>query len=404
MDILVMDGFRAPRIRAPSRRASPWVVMALCLPLAATAAEGDTFRPVVFASYGYDDNLFRVADNAEALLVLGTTDKADSYLRYGVGFDIDWHLSRQQFIVKGQTSRTRFDRYTTLDYDGHDLSGEWRWQVGNQWNGRLGMARSTSQGSYTELQQLISNTRTLDSQFFEASYWFHSRWRAGLKMRHETSDYSASTLATDNSESDSTVLGLYRDGRAIGYSGIEVRAGRLNYPNRPINATLDNAFDEMGISYVTVWNPSGKSRMNLRLGLQKREGRNLNYTTDSLDVDVDGAMAVSGKTSLSAGIFRRLRSEDFSGANTTTTTGVNLGLQWQALPKTRIAVTFKVQNVGYDPNNRQDDVVTTSIGADYQPLPGAMLSIGLMHDRRGSNQPWLEYTSNSAFLSATWQF
>jgi hypothetical protein len=268
----------------------------------------------------------------------------------------------------------------------------------------MGMARSTTQGSYTELQQLISNTRTLENQFFEANYWFHSRWRAGIKMRHETSDYSAVTLNSDNSESDSTVLGLYLDGRTISFSGVEIRSAKVTYPNRLFTPTLDNAFDETGISYVTSWNPSGKSQVKLRLGLLTREGQNLNYKTDSLDVDITGTLALSGKTSLSGGMIRQLRSEDFSGANTTTTTGLNLGVQWQVLPKTRISVTSRFQNVGYEPNNRQDDVVTLSIGADYQPLPGAVVSIGLTHDKRDSNQPLQNYDANTAFLSASWKF
>ena len=404
MDILVMRGGLISTLSKAAPLAASALTLVLCLPGGAAAAEGDTFRPWVFASYGHDDNLFRVANDLEALLVLGTTDKADNYQRYGVGLDIDWHLSRQQFIVKAQASRTRYDRFTTLDYDGDDLSGEWRWQVGNLWSGRLGLARSTTQGSYTELQQLISNTRTLDSRFFEANYWFHSRWRAGLKVRHDTNEYSAASLTSDNSASDTAVLGLYRDGRAIGYSGVEVRAGRSTYPNRPLTPFLDNAFDELGISFVTAWEPSGKSRLNLRLGLQQREGRNLNYSTESLDLDVDGAMALSSKTSLSASVFRRLRSEDFSGANTATTTGMNLGLHWQALPKTSITVTSRFQNVAYEPNNRQDDVMSISIGVDYQPLPGAILSVGLVHDRRDSNQALLDYKSNSAFLSASWKF
>ena len=388
----------------PASKFRFWLVAALCLPLTAMAGEGDTFRPLVFASYGHDDNLFRVADDLEALLVLGTTNKADSYQRYGVGFDIDWQVSRQKFIVKAQSSKTRFNRYTTLDYDGNDINGEWVWQVGNRLNGRMGMARSTTQGSYTELQQLISNTRTLENQFFEANYWFHSRWRAGIKMRHETSDYSAVTLNSDNSESDSTVLGLYLDGRTISFSGVEIRSAKVTYPNRLFTPTLDNAFDETGISYVTSWNPSGKSQVKLRLGLLTREGQNLNYKTDSLDVDITGTLALSGKTSLSGGMIRQLRSEDFSGANTTTTTGLNLGVQWQVLPKTRISVTSRFQNVGYEPNNRQDDVVTLSIGADYQPLPGAVVSIGLTHDKRDSNQPLQNYDANTAFLSASWKF
>ena len=403
MEVLVMTQAR-PLMTCLSPGTRYLLVAALCLPLTAVAGEGDTFRPLVFASYGHDDNLFRVADDLEALLVLGSTNKADSYQRYGVGFDVDWQLSRQQFIVKAQTSKTRFNRYTTLDYDGNDLNGEWRWQVGNHLNGRLGLARTTTQGSYTELQQLISNTRTQDNQFFEANYRFHSRWRASLKFQRATSEYSAVTLSTDNSESDSTVLGLYLDGRAISFSGIEIRSAKVTYPNRLLTPTLDNAFDESGISYVTAWNPSGKSQVNFRLGLFKREGQNLNYETDSMDVDITGTLALSGKTSLTGGIIRQLRSEDFSGANTTTTTGLNLGLQWQVLPKTRISVTSRFQNVGYEPNNRQDDVVTLSVGADYQPLPGAVLSIGLTHDKRDSNQALQSYNANTAFLSASWKF
>src|SRR5207237_5054904 len=84
-----------------------------------------------------DDNVFRISSDLPAA-VLGLSSKGDTYSTTSLGFNLDVPVSRQRFQGGVTWSKTRFDRFTILNWDGYHGQGTWLWQLGNDSSGQLG--------------------------------------------------------------------------------------------------------------------------------------------------------------------------------------------------------------------------------------------------------------------------
>src|SRR5229473_3270102 len=85
-----------------------------------------------------DDNVFRISSGLDSAAVLGSSSKGDTYSATSLGFNLEVPVSRQRFQGGVTWNKTRFDRFTILNLDGHQGRGIWLWQVGNDISGQLG--------------------------------------------------------------------------------------------------------------------------------------------------------------------------------------------------------------------------------------------------------------------------
>lgn len=377
----------------------------LMLTDAALGVEGDTFRPLVSYSYGYDSNLFRVESDTVALLLLGSPIQSETYQRLGIGFDLDWKQGRQRVVSRMQASKTRFNRYSLLDNTGQDMNLEWQWVLGNQWGGRLGKSLNKSLGSYRDVQALVSNTRTSDSTFFEANYLIHPRWQASVRSSSSTYEYSAASQQYSNVDTDSTTLGAYYLGHSLERIGIEYRVADGRFPNRTQTPTLDVAYQERNLALVAQWAASGKSRLNARIGHIQRQNPHISGRDYSgLEWRFDGIWSITGKSMLGGSLYREVRNVEIATANHAIVDGANVNYTWQVLPKTRLQASMGYENIDYDTASRQDKISTSSLMAVYEAWSGGELSTGYQRESRETTAAFLGYHSNSLFLNANLKF
>lgn len=370
---------------------------------ATLAGEGDTFRPVVSYTYGYDSNLFRMENDAEALTQLGTPIQSETYQRLGIGFDLDWKQGRQHVVSRVQTNKTSFSRYSQLDNNGRDIDLQWQWVLGNQWSGRLGKYLSKSQGSFREVQTLVTNTRTNNNTVFEANYLIHPRWKASFRSSSSVYEYSAKPQ--NNVETDSKTIGCYYLGGTLEKIGIEYRVADGRFPNRTLSPTLDNAYQERNLNLVARWAASGKSHLNARIGQMQRQKPHIaGRDFSGLEWRFDGTWSLSGKSLLGGSLYRELSNVELATANYAVTDGASLNFTWQALPKTRLQATLGHENIEYDTAVRQDKISNAALVAVYEVWPGGELSAGLQREVRESTGNSLGYQSNSLFLNANLRF
>jgi exopolysaccharide biosynthesis operon protein EpsL len=361
----------------------------------AMAMEGDIFRPTVAYAFGYDSNLFRLDSAAQS----------ETYQRLGVGFDLDWKQGRQRVVSRVQASKTRFSRYSLLDNTGHDINLDWQWELGNQWSGRLGTSLNQSQGSYRDIQAIISNTRTNDSTFFEANYLIHPRWRASIRTNASTYSYSAAAQRSSNVEAVTSSIGSYYLGRSIERIGVEYRVTDGRFPDRVLTPTIDVAYQERAIELVADWAVSGKSRLNARIGQMQRQNTHIaGWNFSGLEWRINGTWAPTGKSLLGASIYRDVNNVEFATANHSVTDGLNLYYTWQVLPKTRLQASLGHENITYDTLGRQDQITTGALSAVYSAWTGGDVSAGWQHEARNSNAALLDYLSNSLFINANLKF
>ena len=388
-------------------RRFPLLLLAL-LPLSnpARAVEGDTFRPVVSYGYSYDSNLFRLENDFAAVFYgIDTSIRGDTFQRLGVGFDLDWKQGRQRVVAKALASKTRFDRYSLLNYTGQDANLEWQWQLGNYWSGRVGASRVKSLGTFREVTGLVSNTRTSENQFFDANYRIHPRWQASLKLNSSTYTYSAAAQRGSNTETDAWTLGIYYLGSTLQRVGVELRESDIFLPNRVLTPTLDNDYMDRSLNLVANWQASGKSGLNVRIGRVERKNKHIPARDYSgLNWRLDGNWSVSGKSLIGASLFREVRNTEYTTSNHAMVSGGTLSYIWQFMPKTRVQASLGQEDYNYDGIARRDKVKTATVAAVYEPWVGGELSAGIQRETRDSNTFLYSYKSNALFLNANLKF
>lgn len=384
------------------------ILFLLLPPGIAQAVEGDTFRPLVTFAYGYDSNPYRLeSDSAAVLYGIDSALHSDTHQRLGIGFDLDWKQGRQRVISKVQANTTRFERYRRLDYRGTDANLEWQWQLGNYWNGHLGLSQSQSLGSFRDSQGLgqVSNTRTDSGRRFEANYRIHPRWQASLRTSSSSNEYSASSQRGSNAEVDTAVLGGYYLGRAIERIGMEIRNVDGRFPDRILTPTLEVAYQERNFDLVANWVASGKSRLNARFGYLQRQNRNIvGRDFSGLEWRFDGSWVLTGKSALGGSLYREVGNVELATANHAVSLGGSLNYQWQVTSKTRVQASVSHESIDYDSTTRQDKIGTAALAATYEPWPGGELSAGIQHESRDSSAAFLNYDSNSLFVNANLKF
>ena len=374
----------------------------------AHAGEGDTLRPFVNASVGYDSNLFRFADDAQALASsIGEPIRSLTYQRYGAGVDLDWKHGRQQVNGRLSGNRTAFSRYgDRLDYTGQDLRAEWRWQLGNRWSGLLSGARERTQSPYTDNFGAIlgGNITTDDSYVFQGEYWFHPDWRARMSLSYRERDWEEQS--SRNYTRRATTFGLYRQGGTLRNTGIEFHDIVIEFPNRtPPFTILDKRADEQAVRLLATWAPTGKTRLAGFIGYAQRSQANVkNRDYSGAEWRLAATWVPTGKTTVEATLSRDLNVSEAIDANHELVDGINLSAAWQVLPKVRLIGQGGHQRITYDGSSRKDRRYNAGLSASYELWRGGELAAGFRHERRASTVNAREFDSDTVFLSASLTF
>jgi len=393
------------------RRALLGAMTVSCFPVnSGLAGEGDVLRPFFIASMGYDSNLFRFANDDEAAAVgsnqlsplFGITSiDTVTYQRYGAGIDVDLKKGRQQVRARVAADKTLYSKFAKLlDYSGRDTNVEWKWQAGNRWSGQLTASQKRNLAPYTNNSNNIieSNLRTDDQQVFQAEYWFHPDWRARARLSHATTEYSAQK--TRDSSRNSATFGLYRLGQTIETMGVEISNVDGSFDS---NAARD--YREQGLRFIGVWNYSGKTRLNGRLGyIQRSRDEEVESDFSGAEWRLEARWQPTGKTQIEAAYFRTLRANDEVGTDYEVADGVNLTATWLVMPKTRLISEISREHIDYQGIVRKEKQTSIGLSASYEAWAGGEIAAGVKHTKRESPEALRGFDSNTLFISANLKF
>lgn len=377
----------------------------------AKADPDDFFSPYVEGSYRYDSNFFRVENDQAALNRLGTTDKAVSSNVLVAGVNFNWQISRQRIKAKAEISRTRFDKYSALDFTGHDTLLQWDWLVGSVLNGDVGVSEKTAQGSFVNIQQPLSNLITVRQAFFHSGIQLGTPWKVKLGVEKIESTNSLASQKTQNSIVDTYTAGLqYQTDKGSLLEWVsEMSDGR--YPNRQIFgvAPVDNGYKQWDNGVRTYWELTGKTKLMGRLNYTQRRysdvpQRNFSGMTGSLG----STWQVTEKTALGLFIYRNIGVVENTTASYSVNRGVSLNASWQATSKLAFNTRLAQNRIAYtgDPGfvlstspAREDELSSFQAGASYQVLRNTALGVNVQHGVNQSNQALAGYRYNSVMVN-----
>ena len=376
--------------------------------------EPEDERPLhlqVSGSVAHDSNLFRLPSEVDPQPVIGSSDKSDNIFRIGAGGRYETRVSRQKFLVEANVDHYRFQNFDNLNNDSYDGRGEWKWQVGNFWDGTLGIGQRRYLAGFANLQR---NTKDMIDQgraYGSANYNLHSHLRFTLDLGWYDNRHSADSQKIFDTKVDNTAFTVNWVTPAQNTVGLQYRTANAHYSNRDLVATpgLDNAYQENEYNLVAHWRASGASDFVFRLGHTERtfnQSPIRNFSGPTWRIAYN--WQPDGKVGLELATWREIAEFETLGTNYVRSTGFSLAPTWSITPKTSLKakasyVTDKFlgdSGIVAVTSSREDKSRIYQLSALWSPLRRTNVTLALEKGERTSNQRLADYEYRSVTLSA----
>ncbi len=391
---------------------------------AAAAPDPRVLRFSVDGGVHRDSNLFRLSDNANAAAILGSSERADTITRLGLGLRADVPVSLQRFVFEARVDDYRFDRYSVLDHVGHRAQATWNWQVGSRWRGDLGYGETRFLSGFGELQAPLRDMIDDKHGFASAGFLLTPRWRVHGGIDVRDFQHSDATRRTLDQQTETVMIGVDYFTPINNSLGLQVSHTKGDFDRlQPIGATLvNNDYKENNISLVGHYIVTGRSTLDARLGYTRRtheqfSQRDFSGATARLGYD----WAVTGRVLLNFQAWRETQGYGFTtsalqaiqdtSSSYVVTTGFSFGPHWAFSEK------IVLQGRYIDERRKfQGDASTAVLGAAGQsesfrglalaagwtPRRNLLLSLGIETGKRTSNVALRDYDYSA--ISATGKF
>lgn len=394
-----------------------WALLPAVLSNPLWAAPEDTVQAYVSASITHDDNLLRISNDADPMVVSGQPSVADTINQGMVGVNVDWKQGRQEVILDASVNETRFSRFSSLNYQGTNIKSRWNWELGNRLSGNVGYNRSTTLGSFAEQQRLSSNLNTQQNEFIDGAWQVKAGLRLNGSVNHGT--YSDTSNSDNNYAFSNYIVGAYltpSTGNEIGIKGTRLVQ---TYPvlETFLGIPVDNGFTQNQLLATVNWLYSGHIRVNGQAGLVNRVHNQLSER-DFNGKTMRGTLTwlVSGQSQVGLTAWNEIDGYDNLTTSYTQSKGVSLGPTWS--PTSKLRVSAQLQHLerdflgdpllklfpGLHIQTRQDTVDSVSFSVNYQPMRTLNISTGIQSERRRSNQSLADYSDNTINLNMSFSF
>lgn len=390
----------------------------------ATASSDDLIKPFVGVATAYDSNLLRSFRSNG----VDNRGQSDVITQVRAGFDMDWQLSRQHFIVKANINQNWFQTYDELDYLGWDTLAQWNWQIGNNLNGGIGYSNQRVLGAFTQLNTLIDNLLIQERYFANGAYLFHPSWQVRTGYTHNNWNFNDATRQVSNQIEDTGELSLQflspvsdelRSIRSTLNSfnydlstvntnpnpvnntvGVRVSLTGGRYPNRELNSAenLDKGYIRTQYELIWNWIVSGKTYLDGQFGYTQQEFDHLGR------LDFSGITArgnfrwlMSEKTNFLLSGWREIQQVSTLSSNFILSYGIKLTPSWKATQKLQLSLPATYEHQEYLGNSNppgvsaetdippKNDVWNIGLNLAYLPLENIRVALLMQYEERNSN-------------------
>lgn len=344
---------------------------ALCVASGAYAHPEDTVRLKLEYSVSHDSNYFRVANDAQALALLGSTDASVTTYRAGAGVDADLRFGRQLVALRSSFYQVDYDRVILKPSTELSVKADWNWVLGNRLSGSLNYLTKQELQSQADVSTAEQSKQKQTVAGFSASYQAHPSFYLDFGLSDATyAFFPSSRKVLDRTERIHS-LGWRMPTSAGNYLGMQYRKTEGDYPNQ----SPARPYEQTELNLNGNWAPTGASRLAWAVGQTRRiDGPN---TQRQPTWSLSGNWAPTGKTSFNMSWAHSVGSSETATVSTTTVTdNATLGATWLATSKLTLSGTVRSQNVQYDEAARTDQIRGGGFTLGYQVLRSAQATLG----------------------------
>lgn len=378
----------------------------------AGAGPNDALHVYGGVAYGHDDNQLRIPDGQPAF----DNTRGDSWWTREGGLIFDKMYSRQRITLVAKLSKTNFDHFKQLDYDGKDLQANWAWQLGNHLEGRVGYSMQQVLAPYNDFSSTERNLRRTRSSYAEGAWRFHSAWRVRTGFQRDKYTYEALSNRFNNRTEDATEVELDylpRSGSTVGLVARRVK-GKYPFP-RPIGPfTFNDSFTQDELKARVKWLATGSTTLDALVGYTRREQASFGEgKTSGVAGKITATYQPRGKMTYKASVWRDFAPLESTVVSYTLNKGASLGAQWDATAKISVNADAIYERRNYSArrdfagsDDLRDSVRTAALRATWHPRPMLQVQGGVAHQERSGSVVLGtgSFKSNSVTLTANAQF
>lgn len=394
------------------------VCFAVALPAAppAFARPSDALHAIGSLAYGHDDNLLRVPDGNPGF----DNTRADSWWTREAGLAFDKTYGRQRIAAVAKLSKTDFDHFRQLDYDGKDLRADWYWQLGRRLQGKAGASYQQVLAPYTDFLSSERNLRKSRSTYLEGTWRFHAAWAARAGFQRDKYEYDLASQRFNNRTEDASELELDYLARSDSTVGLVARRVKGKYPfPRPVGPfTVNDNFTQDELKLRVKWNATGATSVDALVGHTRRKQPSFGAgTTSGVAGKVKATWQPRGKLTWNAAVWRDFAPLESTVVSYTLNKGASAGVQWDATAKISVNADLVAERRNYNAREGgtlpaalgdalRDSIRTASLRATWSPRPTVQVSAGVARQARSGSAALgtSSFKSNSMTLSASAQF
>jgi hypothetical protein len=313
-------------------------------------------------------------------------------------------------------NHTRYNHFSALNFDGHDIRGNWLWRVGDRASGGLGYTDSSSLVPYSYLLGTTPDHLRLRQGHASGAYMLTPVWMMGASVDALTQRNSDPPRQVNDADILATEIQAGYESRAGNSLGVSLRAesGRFPVP-QPVGASpVDNAYQQYSAGVVGDWTPSGASRLKARVDRVSRRYRELPQRDfDGTAWRADYEWKPTDKLSLAAIARREISPYEYVRSNLVLVQGVVLRPSLRMSEKIEVAANLESGTRRYAGDaavalglatERVDRVRTAGALVSYQPVRLLTLQLSAYHESRTSNVDFGDYSANVVQISGRLAF
>ena len=362
-------------------------------PSGQAAQATDPFQAEVFAGAAYDDNLFRLEGESEALESIGTDDLDDWYRYVGAGFRANVAGDQRRFDLDGEIYHQTYDTFDTLDHTGGRLNANGEWELSEDTRGLLGYGYERHLQSFTNKENTADDILQRHSVTGAVERTLAERWQLRLgggwsNLNFSTSDFLDKDLFDADAEiryaaSQNSIFGLL-----------------ASYTQSNFDERNDRDLSGWSLGPSFEWQITSSIQLSGNIGYTRRE---LDESGDLDDYDgvtgyVANVWAPGDRFSSEIRVFRDVSDLGGEVSEYTERTGLRWRPTWRITPKLSTRFSLAVEERDFaaveGAEDRNDDYLLADLWLDFDVTQRLLISLGYGYENRESNEDDEEFDAH----------
>jgi exopolysaccharide biosynthesis operon protein EpsL len=395
-------------------RVAAAIAAVLCAP-AAHAFYNDRLEVFADETMTWDSNVFRLSRSLDPQASTGSGSRGDRFNVHSLGASLDVPYSLQRFQAGYTWFATRYNRFSQLDFNGHNAHANWLWAITPHLTGDAGISDSKSLANFAIFGGTARDLVTARQAYVNGTWALTPSYLlfAGATRDERTHDDPARKV--DDLTSNAAEVRFSYVNAADNRIGLSYRREKGESPEQLFAGTaFNNAYSQDSVGVVGRWTLSGLSRLDGRVDYVKRrydQFAERDYKGPSFRVT--HTWLPTGKLTFATTVYREIAPLDDIQTAFVLTKGITIRPRWDVTAKIAVQGSFDYSRWDYNPvfpittaggvvatGPYRHNIRTGGVSVAWRPYTRVLVQAGLLREVRTSTLFAADYEVNVATLEA----